>query len=85
MRIELLVGYVLIGRYRKWNAAPDRVQADLDAELALYGHPLRHPDRVLELYRRTAAALAPSIGPERVAGPSRRGAQRHHDRVADGA
>jgi hypothetical protein len=70
MRIELLVGYMLIGRYRKWNAAPDRVQADLDAELALYGHPLRHPERVLERYRRTAAALAPSVGPVRVAGPS---------------
>jgi hypothetical protein len=85
MRIELLVGYMLIGRYRKWNTAPDRVQADLDGELALYGHPLRHPDGVLELYRRTAGALAHSIGSERLAGPSRRAAQRHQNRVIDGS
>jgi hypothetical protein len=66
MRLELFSGYLLAGRYRRWNTAPDRLRRELDAEIMFYTHPLRHPARTLELYRRTVAALAPTVGPARV-------------------
>jgi Beta-lactamase superfamily domain len=66
LRFELLSGYMLIGRYRKWNHAAPRFACDLDGDLMLYTHPLRHPDRTLRLYRETASALAKTIGPELV-------------------
>jgi hypothetical protein len=66
LRFELFSGYMLVGRYRKWNCVSDRLRCDLDADLALYTHPLRHPDRTLELYRKTASALGPVVGPSRI-------------------
>jgi hypothetical protein len=66
LRFELPSGYLLAGRYRKWNPAASRLRCDLDVELMLYGHPLRHPARTLDLYRRTVAALGSRIGPGRV-------------------
>ena len=45
------------GRCRSWNAEPERFQFDLELELFVYVHPLRFPDRFLDLYRRRIAAL----------------------------
>jgi hypothetical protein len=71
LRVELFSGYMLVGRYRKWNATAGRLRCDLDADLMLYTHPLRHPDRALQLYRLAASAIAPTLGPERIAASSR--------------
>jgi hypothetical protein len=67
LRFELFSGYVLIGRYRKWNLAEDRLRCDLDGDLALYTHPLRQPERALELYRRTPKALGEGARHTRIA------------------
>lgn len=64
LRFDLFCGYLLGGRYRKWNAAPEHVRCDLDTNLSLYLHPLRHPDPALRLYRRAAEKLAPAVGAE---------------------
>ncbi|HEY3498823.1 MAG TPA: MBL fold metallo-hydrolase [Polyangiaceae bacterium] len=57
LRIELIAGYVLLGRLRCWNHASERLRLDLVDALSLYTHPLRHPVRHIELYRRTWRAL----------------------------
>jgi hypothetical protein len=57
LRVEIFSGYVLTGRYRTWNAVPQALRCDLDDELRAYTHPLRHPARTLELYRRAVTAL----------------------------
>jgi hypothetical protein len=67
LRFELFSGYVLIGRYRKWNLAEERLRCDLDGDLALYTHPLRHPERTLELYRRTMKAFGEGARHTRIA------------------
>jgi hypothetical protein len=66
LRFDLFSGYMLVGRYRKWNRASDWLRCDLDADLALYTHPLCHPGRTLALYRRTVAKLAGNVGSVRV-------------------
>jgi L-ascorbate metabolism protein UlaG (beta-lactamase superfamily) len=48
------------GRSRTWNAAPDRFPFNLTRELFVYTHPLRFPERFLDLYRRLTPASARS-------------------------
>jgi hypothetical protein len=67
MRLELFSGYFLAGRYRQWNEVRDRMARELDLEIMVYTHPLRHPARTLALYRETVAELAATLGPARVA------------------
>jgi hypothetical protein len=67
LRVEVFSGYVLVGRYRTWNGTTERLRCDLASELTLYTHPLRHPDRTLQLYRSAVAALGPAVGPARIA------------------
>src|SRR5262249_40969248 len=47
-------------RHREWNASPETFPFSLNRDLFAYAHPLRHPQRYLELYRQRAAALSPA-------------------------
>jgi hypothetical protein len=52
LRMEMVSGYLLLGRVRCWNAAPEQVPIDALEAISIFGHPLRHPARALALYRR---------------------------------
>lgn len=58
-RVEFSAAALLFGRYRSWNALPDRFALHLVGELMHYAHPLRQPERYEALYRRLLAREAP--------------------------
>lgn len=58
-RVEFSAAALLFGRYRSWNALPDRFALHLVGELMHYAHPLRQPERYEALYRRLIARDAP--------------------------
>lgn len=68
LRLEINAGFVLLGRCRFWNRAPERIRNELGDELVLYTHPLRRPADALEAYRRTVALVGDSSAPT-VPGP----------------
>jgi hypothetical protein len=71
LRIELVAGYMLIGQIRPWNHAPERIRCEIDSALSIYTHPLRHPRRYFELYRRSVEGLRPRVPAGRILpGPS---------------
>lgn len=55
LQIELITGYMLLGRVRCWDHTERRLAAGLLDTLAEYTHPLRHPARYEALYARTLA------------------------------
>lgn len=63
LRFDFLAGNILVGRYRKWSQAGSSLFCHLDLELAVYTHPLRHPERTLELYRNILRGLGPLPDP----------------------
>jgi L-ascorbate metabolism protein UlaG (beta-lactamase superfamily) len=52
-----------MGRLAGWNAAPDALGFDLPNQLHMFCHPLRAPDRFLELYRGLLSGAEPLIRP----------------------
>lgn len=62
LRLDIPSGYLMLGRYREWSRLGAPV--NLDSELALYTHPLRHPHQALRAYRALANRL--QRGGERV-------------------
>lgn len=59
-RAEHSAAALLFGRYRSWNAAPERFAFSLVGELMRYVHPLRQPDRHTALYRRLLSRESPN-------------------------
>lgn len=57
LRFEMLAGHLLFGRYRKWNTTDPQIPCHFELDLSLYTHPLRHPDKTLQLYRTAVRSL----------------------------
>lgn len=60
-RAEISVVSLSFGRSRQWNANPLAVPNNVNTILFEYVHPLRHPERFLELYRRVLAGLPEDV------------------------
>ncbi len=70
LRGELAPSAIWFGRSRCWSALPDRCQIDW-GELWIHCHPLRRPDRFLELYRTMLASNADATTVVRASGAGR--------------
>jgi hypothetical protein len=59
LRTEFSAAALLFGRYRSWNALPERFALHIVGELMHYAHPLRQPAGYEALYRRLLAREPP--------------------------
>jgi hypothetical protein len=61
LQVEMPAASLTLGRMTGWNAAAGRLTFDIPNHLHMFCHPLRAPDRFLELYRGLVQGAEPSI------------------------
>jgi len=61
LEVEMPAASLTMGRMSGWNSVPGHLRFDLPNLLHMYCHPLRYPERFLELYRGLTTGLTPDV------------------------
>jgi L-ascorbate metabolism protein UlaG (beta-lactamase superfamily) len=61
LTVDMPAASLTVGRLTGWNAAPSRLRFDIPNLLHMFCHPLRAPERFLELYRALTRGERPVV------------------------